>query len=470
LAEELLDNNNNRNNNNNNNRNNNNTRGRNNNNNARRSNNNDDDHDMEDDYDDMELNSRKKGSPVPVPRRNMRREQQQQQQQQQSDEDDDERRGGRKTQDDMEYEEAMNRKLQEKKDFRQVNDMDDGERLSPTIDEEGMLEKDSSISDSIEPIRYYEKDMVPNDPDKLKEWIVNPPDSGEDMFVCCYIIRKNKGSMFKATMYELRLEEDDRLLMVAREKRSMGGGTNVYMALSESDFHKDHAKRGPGYLGKLQSTKGNKEYTVYDNGLNPVDVMTASHQEFAEYNKKSNKAGRESLIRREMGYVVFQRGKDTQTDRRMEVCIPSIIATADGMEHTVDWRPMSDEDTMGSWFNRIRFKGAQNIMCRERMMCMHNRGFSSGRTSNLMDFRGRAHETSVKNFQLVVSPPQDRFLRQKYMQSPLGTIDTDDVSNVLVQMGRMGDTRFAVDFQYPVSALSAFGICLTRFVTKQSDE
>ena len=56
------------------------------------------------------------------------------------------------------------------------------------------------------------------------------------------------------------------------------------------------------------------------------------------------------------------------------------------------------------------------------------------------------------------------------MQSPLGTIDTDDVSNVLVQMGRMGDTRFAVDFQYPVSALSAFGICLTRFVTKQSDE
>ena len=70
--------------------------------------------------------------------------------------------------------------------------MDDGERLSPTIDEEGMLEKDSSVSDSIEPIRYYEKDMVPNDPDKLKEWIVNPPESGEDMFVSCYIIRKNK--------------------------------------------------------------------------------------------------------------------------------------------------------------------------------------------------------------------------------------------------------------------------------------
>ena len=140
------------------------------------------------------------------------------------------------------------------------------------------------------------------------------------------------------------------------------------------------------------------------------------------------------------------------------------------MEHTVDWRPVSDEDTMRQWFNRIRFKGAQNIMCRERMMCMHNREWSSGRTANLMDFMGRAHETSVKNFQLVVSPPQDRFLRAKYMQSPLGTIDTNDVSNVLVQMGRVEDDRFAVDFQYPVSAFSAFGICLSRFVTKQSDE
>ena len=44
----------------------------------------------------------------------------------------------------------MNRKLQEKKDFRQVNDMDDG--VSSTIDEEGMLEKAIHPSpDSIEP-------------------------------------------------------------------------------------------------------------------------------------------------------------------------------------------------------------------------------------------------------------------------------------------------------------------------------
>ena len=69
----------------------------------------------------------------------------------------------------------------------------------------------------------------------------------------------------------------------------------------------------------------------------------------------------------------------------------------------------------------------------------------------------------IKKFQLVVSPPEDPFLRNKYDASPLGTIDTDDVANVLpskvVQMERCSD-RFNVDFQYPVSAFVAFGICL----------
>ena len=98
--------------------------------------------------------------------------------------------------------------------------------------------------------------------------------------------------------------------------------------------------------------------------------MNASYREF------SHSGNKEDLIRREMGCITFQRGKDTAADRRMEVCIPSIIATADGLEHTVEWVPTNDEDTMSSWFARIRFKGAQNILYRERMMCMHNRKWS----------------------------------------------------------------------------------------------
>ena len=146
----------------------------------------------------------------------------------------------------------------------------------------------------------------------------------------------------------------------------------------------------------------------------------------------------------------------------MECAIPAIIARPDGQENSVVWRPRTKEDGMRDWFRRIRMKGSQNVISRERMLCLHNRMWSLGKTSQLEEFMGRADETSTKNFQLVVSPPEDPYLRAKYDASPLGTIDTDDVCNVLVQMGRCSD-RFKVDFQYPVSAFAAFGICLTRF-------
>eukprot|EP00945_MAST-04E_sp_MAST-4E-sp1_P005896 g5896.t1 len=327
-------------------------------------------------------------------------------------------------------------------------------------------EDDSSVGDSI--MRYYNPANVPQGRDELIQWLLNPPTGGEDRFVRCYIERDRSGIKKKLNpVYRLYLEQGPetppRLLMVA-QKKSMTAKTNVLISLDEKDLNKSHSKRGSGYLGKLQSSHGETEYTLYDRGLNPVDVLNASHKEFFGKNMS-----RESVVRKEMGVMLFQRSKQTEADRRMEVCIPSIIATADGTEHTVEWRPITNEDTMRSWFKRIIIKGAQNIMCRERMMCMHNRTWSSGRTSNLIDFMGRANETSVKNFQLVVSPPQDRYLKAKYDQSPLGTIDTDDVSNVLVQMGRDAD-RFNVDFQYPVPAFTAFAICLCRFVTKQSDE
>jgi hypothetical protein len=342
-------------------------------------------------------------------------------------------------------------------------DYDDITSTSPkSVASEGSSLNDAQI------MHFYDPRMVPVDREGLMEWLMNPPRGGEDKFVRCYITRDRSGLQKKINpVYRLFLEDGTgnapRLLLVA-QKKAMTSKANVLISLDETDLNKSHAKRGPGYLGKLQSSKGESEYTLYDRGLNPVDVMSASHKEFVGKNMS-----RESVVRREMGVMLFQRGKGAMADRRMEVCIPSIIATSDGTEHTVQWRPVNQEDTMRSWFKRIIFKGAQNIMCRERMMCMHNRTWSSGRTSNLIDFMGRANETSVKNYQLVVSPPQDRFLKAKYDQSPLGTIDTDDVSNVLVQMGRDAD-RFNVDFQYPVPAFTAFAICLSRFVTKQSDE
>ena len=298
-------------------------------------------------------------------------------------------------------------------------------------------------------IEVYDATMIPFERDSLRDWLVNPPLGGEEQMVRCFIERDKKGFNRFHPLFRFYIEVKGgppRLLMYGKKLKGKMSG-NYIISLDEKDMGKARHKRGDGYIGKLQ-TSGSSEFTVFDDGVNPnLDGMGAPVN-----------------TRREMCVVAYaskSKNRPTQ-DRRMEVAIPAIIARPDGQEHSVTWRPRTKEDGMRTWFRRIRLKGSQNVISRERMLCLHNRMWSHGRTCQLEEFMQRAQETSSKNFQLVVSPPEDPFLRNKYDASPLGTIDTDDVANVLVQMGRCSD-RFNVDFQYPVSAFVAFGICLTRF-------
>jgi len=303
-------------------------------------------------------------------------------------------------------------------------------------------------------IQVYDASQIPFDKDSLRDWLVNPPLGGEEQMVRCFIERDNKGlSKRFHPLFRFYIEINGgppRLLMYARKLKGKMSA-NYLISLDKNDMGKRKDKRGDGYIGKLQSS-GSNEYTVFDDGVNPsLDGM-----------------GQPVDVRREMCVIAYANKKTSSSsskapsDRRMEVAIPAIIARPDGQEHSVTWRPRTKEDGMRTWFRRIRLKGSQNVISRERMLCLHNRMWSHGRTCQLEEFMSRAQETSSKNFQLVVSPPEDPFLRNKYDASPLGTIDTDDVANVLVQMGRCSD-RFNVDFQYPVSAFAAFGVCLTRF-------
>lgn len=60
----------------------------------------------------------------------------------------------------------------------------------------------------------------------------------------------------------------------------------------------------------------------------------------------------------------------------------------------------------------------------------------------VLNFNGRVTMASVKNFQLV---------------------DPDDQENVLLQFGRVGKDVFNMDYQWPLSPLQAFAICLSSF-------
>lgn len=67
----------------------------------------------------------------------------------------------------------------------------------------------------------------------------------------------------------------------------------------------------------------------------------------------------------------------------------------------------------------------------------------------VLNFNGRVTMASVKNFQLV---------------SP------DDQERVVLQFGRVDKDLFSMDFQYPLSPLQAFSICLSSFDQKLACE
>jgi len=69
--------------------------------------------------------------------------------------------------------------------------------------------------------------------------------------------------------------------------------------------------------------------------------------------------------------------------------------------------------------------------------------------SYVLNFGGRVTEASVKNFQLV---------------------HKEDEDYIIVQFGRIGEDTFTMDYQYPMSAVQAFAICLSSFDSKKACE
>jgi tubby-related protein 1 len=63
----------------------------------------------------------------------------------------------------------------------------------------------------------------------------------------------------------------------------------------------------------------------------------------------------------------------------------------------------------------------------------------------VLNFHGRVDKASVKNFQLV---------------------DERDEEKIYLQFGRISETNFNLDFQWPFSPFQAFAIALSSFDNK----
>ena len=171
----------------------------------------------------------------------------------------------------------------------------------------------------------------------------------------------------------------------------------------------------------------------------------------------------------------------------MHIAIPSIS----GSRELRNWRPTTNyEDSLATHFQRIReevscpssilvmilntLQGSENVVERDLITCLHKRETKYDPLSScIVDFKSRATCVSIKNFQLVHSRPTDSTMGKDYEKynSEYAFEDAGTMSvppeHVILQMGKVGSDCFNVDFQYPLSMLQAFAICLSRFDTKQ---
>eukprot|EP00903_Cladosiphon_okamuranus_P006212 g6106.t1 len=273
-----------------------------------------------------------------------------------------------------------------------------------------------------------------------------------------------------------------RMLLAAR--KLLASKTAYYIiCVRQEDLFRESGKRGgDSFLAKLRaSSVAHTEYALYDRGDNPAAAAAeTSFDAFTEAKRKpvrnplelaKSKALKQGEFRRELGVIVYNFDKKEQRTgkRRMEVAIPQLRQEGDSWE-PVSWQPSNIKESMTSNFGRIRYQGAQNFLQDDRLLVYHQRESRYDPLSScLVDYRGRATAPSVKNFQLLKSPPEDNVKRARYFTEGVGKDDTesDDLPRpVYLQMGKVGKDCFNVDLEWPLSILQAFAICLSRFDTQ----
>ncbi|RYH20895.1 hypothetical protein EON65_22200, partial [archaeon] len=148
----------------------------------------------------------------------------------------------------------------------------------------------------------------------------------------------------------------------------------------------------------------------------------------------------------------------------MEICLPLPPANTPpaGSSAAVTSTIKPAVNNVAKPFEKIRSMNAHNQMYSKTLGVMHEKCTRYDPLSScLVDFRGRAHMASVKNFQLVISEPIPSFgSNPEAAHEQLLKMDAE--KDFVLQMGKTTEDCFNMDFRYPLSLLQAFAICIAR--------
>ena len=348
---------------------------------------------------------------------------------------------------------------------------------------------------------------------ELRHFVLSPCQPG--VIVRCYIERNRSGSKMLAPFYSLCADLEDgtgRELAVCR--KVLQSRTSHYVfSLKSEDLWRRRDQRSRLYLGKLRAV-GHGEYVLYDNGIcaapdedeslleeieemhnggtvrsdaaNTSIARKMERDRAAEAKNSGAKSSDDvSLYRREMAVIKFNamNRPAPQCVRGLEVCIPAVpsatalaeakpastsTTTAAGVSMTSNIVAQPSIFNLEKPFKKIRDLGRQNDLYGKTCTVLHEKTSRYDPLSAcLVEFKGRAHMASIKNFQLVVSDAQAHFgLPSPSTHEQMMRADGD--KDFVFMMGKTTEDCFNMDFKYPLSLFQAFAIAVARFDAKLS--
>jgi tubby and related proteins len=233
--------------------------------------------------------------------------------------------------------------------------------------------------------------------------------------VYCVVTRDRSNMMYPS--YEMRLQDTDQLLIVAK-KTSLGRMSSYHFYdMSQAQTTKQLTKKSENYIGKLRSvSSGRTEFVLVDH--------TPEQAELGGY-----------MFDRLEVQPKMQDGSDgVVSPRKLSVVLPLL----NSLGHPVSNRMTQDQDQSLSNY----FRKSPSVM---KVEAAHTFGTKSPVLVNgnfRLNFKGRVSVPSIKNFQLIPD---------------------DELNNVILQFGKVDDDKFHLDFKAPFNALQAFAAALSQF-------
>lgn len=211
----------------------------------------------------------------------------------------------------------------------------------------------------------------------------------------------------------------DKVFMLAGRKRKKCKTSNYLISSDAADLSKD----SESYVAKLRANFVGTHFTIFDDGVNMKE--------------KGLKAGKE--YRKELGAIKYAPNVlGTKGPRKMEVTLPAM----DHDQRPMEFKPLRESDSM---HERVKLNRLDDLIQLENKQAE----WSQKSMSYELKFGGRVTQASVKNFQ-VVHPKQPDYK--------------------ILQFGRTGEHTFSMDYQYPMTAVQAFSICLSSLDGKLACE